>query len=285
MPSTPGIVFDSARHLTVKFNILNPLNGLSMDEIEIYELKKMDLRDAVVIDGFPSVGLVSSIVANYLIALLKLEYIAVMDSNLFPTVSLIRDSEPLGPARVYARPHLKDGDQQIVIFSTELQPSANLLRPIGTAIIEYAVKQRCKLVISAGGLIVEREEGEPEENRGEIAVYGIGSTEAAQQLLMSADAEPFIEGVISGTAGVLLNEGKRRGVDVITLLAEARPDMADARAAALILAAIDQMILHLNLNVEPLCKEAERLEAQLKILHKDAQKKSKGQSPDVAGYY
>lgn len=259
-----------------------------MAAIEIFELKKTDLRNAVIIDGFPSVGLVSSIVANYLIALLKMEYVAVMDSDLFPTVSLIRDSEPLGPARVYARPRLKDGEQQVVVFSTEIQPSAQLLRPLGTAIIDFAIAQRCRLVISAGGLIVERGEEEPdEEDVGEVAVYGIGSTDAAQELLKEADAEPFLEGVISGTAGVLLNEGKRRQVDVITLLAEARPDVADARAAALILAAIDQMVLHMNLNVEPLCKEAERLEAQLKVLHKDAARQSGGQSTNnkVEGYY
>ncbi|MGD9963580.1 MAG: hypothetical protein AB7S97_06770, partial [Thermoplasmata archaeon] len=65
------------------------------------------------------------------------------------------------------------------------------------------------------------------------------------------------------------------------------PDVADARAAALILATIDQMLLHLSLNVEPHCKEAERLEAQLKVLHKDTARQSKGQSPEnrVAGYY
>jgi len=246
-----------------------------MVKVEIVELKRMDLRDAVIIDGFPSVGLVSSIVANYLIALLKMEYIAVMDSDSFPTLSLIRNGEPLGPARIYARPNLKPGEQQVVVLSTELQPSAALLKDIGTAVMDYSAARRCKMVIAAGGLIVEREEGTDSEESGEIAVYGIGSTDAAQELLLKADAEPFVEGVISGTAGVLLNEGKRRGMDVITLLAEARPDTADARAAALILAAIDQMVLHMNLNVEPLCKEAERLEAQLKVLHKDAQRKSR----------
>ena len=252
-----------------------------MGKVEIVELKRRDLRNAVIIDGFPSVGLVSSIVANYLTALLKLEYIAVLDSDSFPTLSLIRNGEPLGPARIYAR-EPRQGEQQVVVFSTELQPSASLLRDIGTAIMDFAQAQKCKLVISAGGLIVEREEGEPEDDKGEIAVYGIGSTENAQRLLLEADAEPFVEGVISGTAGVLLNEGRRRNMDVITLLAEARPDAADARAAALILAAIDQMILHMNLNVEPLCKEAERLEAQLKVLHRDAQKKSRPQEVERA---
>ncbi|HEX9906887.1 MAG TPA: PAC2 family protein [Thermoplasmata archaeon] len=255
-----------------------------MAQVEIVELRKMDLRNAVIIDGFPSVGLVSSIVANYLIALLKMEYIAVLDSDSFPTLSLIRNGEPLGPARVYARPELKEGEQQIVVFSTELQPSANLLRDIGTAILDFAENQRCRLVISAGGLIIERDETDETADRGEVAVYGIGSTDSATALLMKADAEPFVEGVISGTAGVLLNEGKRRNLDVITLLAEARPDTADARAAALILAAIDQMVLHMNLNVEPLCKEAEKLEAQLKILHRDAAKKSRA-SPGMEPAY
>jgi uncharacterized protein len=252
-----------------------------MGKVEIVELKRMDLRNAVVIDGFPSVGLVSSIVANYLIALLKLEYIAVMDSDSFPTLSLIRNGEPLGPARVYARPSLKPGETQIVVFSTELQPSANLLRDIGSAIMDYAQAQKCRLIISAGGLVVEREEGVETDDKGEIAVYGIGSTEEAQKMLLDADAEPFVEGVISGTAGVLLNEGKRRGFNVVTLLAEAKPDTADARAAALILATIDQMVLHLNLNVEPLCKEAERLEAQLKVIHRDAQKKSRPSDVEI----
>jgi len=252
-----------------------------MGKVEIVELKRMDLRNAVVIDAFPSVGLVSSIVANYLIALLKLEYIAVMDSDSFPTLCLIRNGEPLGPARLYARPSLKPGDPQIIVFSTELQPSANLLRDIGSAIMDYAQAQKCRLIISAGGLVVEREEGVEVDDKGEIAVYGIGSTEEAQKMLLDADAEPFVEGVISGTAGVLLNEGKRRGFNVITLLAEAKPDTADARAAALILATIDQMILHMNLNVEPLCKEAERLEAQLKVIHRDAQKKSRPSDVEI----
>jgi uncharacterized protein len=48
---------------------------VEMDDIQIYELKRSDLRNAVVIDGFPSVGLVSTITANYLITTLKMEQI------------------------------------------------------------------------------------------------------------------------------------------------------------------------------------------------------------------
>src|SRR2546428_526097 len=79
-----------------------------MEGIQIYELKRMDLRGATVIDGFPSVGLVSSIVANYLINALNLTQIGIMDSIYFPTVALVRDGQPMNPVRIYAGPDYPD---------------------------------------------------------------------------------------------------------------------------------------------------------------------------------
>ena len=58
-----------------------------MDDIEIYEYRRLDLRDSFIIDGFPSVGLVSTIAASYIVAALDMELIGVMDSVYFPTVN------------------------------------------------------------------------------------------------------------------------------------------------------------------------------------------------------
>ena len=76
-----------------------------MEDIKIYELKRIDLHGSTVIDGFPSVGLVSTITANYLISALNLEQIGILDSVHFPTVSVVRNSEPLNPVRIYSSPH------------------------------------------------------------------------------------------------------------------------------------------------------------------------------------
>src|SRR5207247_11306347 len=81
----------------------------TMEGIQIYELKRMDLRGATVIDGFPSVGLVSSIVANYLINALNLTQIGIMDSIYFPTVALVRDGQPTNQVRIYAGPGFTEG--------------------------------------------------------------------------------------------------------------------------------------------------------------------------------
>ena len=69
--------------------------------MDIIEIEEMNIRGAYVIDGFPSVGLVGSIVANYLVTSLNLRQIAVVDSDHFPTVSTIKNGVPHSPVRVY----------------------------------------------------------------------------------------------------------------------------------------------------------------------------------------
>ncbi|EQD25770.1 protein containing DUF75, partial [mine drainage metagenome] len=56
---------------------------LAADQVKIYEIKRVDVEGAIVIDGFPSVGLVSSIVANYLIDTLEMEQIGIVESPAF----------------------------------------------------------------------------------------------------------------------------------------------------------------------------------------------------------
>ena len=50
------------------------------DSIKIHEISKQKLKGAVLINGFPSIGLVGTIVANFLINTLKLKQIGVIDS-------------------------------------------------------------------------------------------------------------------------------------------------------------------------------------------------------------
>ena len=106
-------------------------------------------------------------------------------------------------------------------------------------------------------------------------MYGIGSTDRANESLKRNEIAPFEEGVITGVAGVLLNEGRKRDFDVITLLSEAHPDYPDARAAARVIETIDKILLHTELDAKPLYEEAERIEVQLKSIqqHTEASKK------------
>ena len=240
---------------------------MERNDIRIHEFKRIDLRGATIIDGFPSVGLVSSIAANYLIKVLDMEQIGIMDSVHFPTVSLIREARPLSPVRIYAGKKERSGDQ-IVAFISEFQAPPNLIRPISYSLVDWAIEQRCRMIVSPEGLVVDPEL----RDSAEISdiVFGIASTQRSRELLKQHGIQSFEEGVISGVAGVLLNEGRKKDYDVITLLAEAHPDFPDARAAALVLEAIDDLLLGIEFDAKPLFEEAQRIEEHIREIQKQA---------------
>jgi len=265
-----------------------------MNGIDIIDIKEMNLKGAYVIDGFPSVGLVGSIVANYLVSFLKLEQIAMVDSVYFPAISLICDELPLAPVRVYAGAFGNKGQEKIVVFVSEFQPDQDILKPLAITMMDWAEDHKCKMLISPEGLLT-REESErieamargskdlelaayespvpnskKEKGNGAMTVYGVASTPSARQMLKQNDVKPFENGVISGLAGVLLNEGVARDFDVATLLSEAHVDYPDARAAAAIMTIIDRLLLHVELDLKPLLKEAALIEETLKEIHKKA---------------
>ena len=67
---------------------------------------------------------------------------------------------------------------------------------------------------------------------------------------------------------MLLNEGKRRDFDVISLLAEAHSNYPDARAAAKIIEVLDRLVLNIHIDSKPLYKEAEAM--QIKSIRSQA---------------
>lgn len=238
-----------------------------MYEIEIHETRRMDLEDATIIDGFPSVGLVSSIATNYIIKLLELKEIGIVDSDGFPHVTLVREASPLSPVRIYAGERTAKGDL-VAAFISEFQLTPEMIRPVSHALMDWAEERRCKMIISPEGLIVDPDLSEKAELSD--MVFAIGSTERARELLRGRHFQTFEEGVISGVAGMLLIEGRARDFDVITLLAEAHPNFPDAGAAALVLEAIDDLLLGIDLDAKPLFEEAKRIESYLKEMQVQA---------------
>src|SRR2546428_1902473 len=234
-----------------------------MEGIQIYELKRMDLRGATVIDGFPSVGMVSSIVANSLITALNLTQIGIMASAYFATGARVRAGQPMNPVRIYAGSKVDDRDQ-IVVFIAEFQPPPNLIKASAATVLDWAQDARCSLLVCPEGLIVDAREDEAER---QVEVYGIGSTDKAMDMIRKNGITAFEEGVITGVAGVLLNAGRNRDSAAITRLSEAHPDYPDARAAARAIEIIDKLLLHTELDARPLYEEADRIELQPKPIH------------------
>jgi len=282
-----------------------------MDDIQIYEYRRLDLRDAFVIDGFPSVGLVSTITASYIVAALDMELIGVMDSVYFPTVSVIREGEPHHPVRFYAGDlEGPEGDwTRLVVFLSEFQPPSNLIKMICNTILDWAEDQRCSCLISPEGLVVEGEvpaykpasngkDDVDKDEKGDVPqatthatpgvedkqVYGLSATPSGRERLQKSDVPIFPEGLISGIPGVLLNEGKKRSFEVTCLLAEAQDNIPDARAAARIIESLKKIIPYFELDLDPLYAEADLLEAKMKGYQKVAKPGGKRTTPMPSMY-
>jgi uncharacterized protein len=241
-----------------------------VDDVEIIEFEDMDLHDATAIAGFPSIGLVSTIVANYLIDAVGLQQIGALNSPHFPTLSVVHTGEPLSPVRIYGGT-LESGEK-IAVFVSEFKPKPNLINSLSNSILDWVQKKKCKLLISPEGMVVE---GKSSEGENVVDAYAIGSTENARKTLQSKNISQFKNGIIAGVSGVLLNIGKQENFDVISILSEAHPNYPDARAAASAINVIANVV-GVDINVGPLYDEAERIEKQLQKFHKQAKPMTSG---------
>jgi uncharacterized protein len=252
---------------------------MHLEDVEICDFEDMELQDATVIAGFPSIGLVSTIAANYLIDALNLKQIGCVNSSQFPALSVVHTGEPLSPVRIYAG--AQANGEKIVVFVSEFKPKPNLINSISDVIMKWVTEKGCKTLISPEGMVVE---GKNSEDEHVADAYAIGSTERARKTLAAKNIPQFKNGIIAGVSGVLLNRGKQSNFDVISILAEAHPNYPDAKAAA---AAINMMalIMGVEINVAPLYEESERIEKQLQKFHKQAKPMvSASQAPQPSMY-
>ena len=235
--------------------------------IPIRNIAKHNLKDAVLIDGFPGVGLVGTIVANFLINTLKLEQIGVIDSHKFPAISVIKDGEPHNPMRLYSGEQVcNDGTcNQVVVCVSEFTPPTDITKDLVNSLVDWAENNGCTKIISAEGFNSgPKAEGEKND------VYGVTSLSGARTWIKDAKVKPFTYGTVGGITGCLLNEGKIRKMNVLGLLAEVSEDSPDALAASNVIKAIDELLLAIELDPEPLLKEAENLEKEVKNVRDQA---------------
>lgn len=249
------------------------------NDVEIVDFEDMDLQGATVIAGFPSIGLVSTIAANYLIDALNLSQIGALDSSHFPALSVVHTGEPLSPVRIYAG--AQSNGEKIVVFVSEFKPKPNLINSISNAIMKWATEKKCKMLISPEGMVVEGKNADSEET---ADAYAIGSTGDVRNMLAMKNITQFKNGIIAGVSGVLLNKGKQSDFDVISILTQAHPNYPDAKAAAAAINVI-ALIIDLEINVAPLYEESERIEKQLQKFHKQAKPMvSQGRAPQPEMY-
>ena len=243
-----------------------------MEDIELIEYKDVDLSNSMLVTAFPTVGLVSYIAGRFIIDSLKLEEIGTISSRYFMPATVIHNSLPSPPVRIYAGKKMCGIDNscdQLAVIISEFMPSWEIIKPLVDKILDWSKNKGCKIIVTL--------EGTHAINAKKPKVYGVGSTPQMKKILNTYDIEEIKEGMITGDTGVLLYEGVRLKRDVICLLAEAHASYPDSRAAGMLLEKLDKMLPDIKIDPEPLYRNADEIEKKIRAF----MEQSKPSAPTV----
>jgi uncharacterized protein (TIGR00162 family) len=223
-----------------------------MKKTEIKELKTVELKNPILIEGFPGLGMVGNIATQYIVRQLKAQKLATLYSPHFPYHVLVSKK---GGARLLRGEFYywknPNGENDLIFLTGDSQPQTIEGQfEVANSILDYAEKKKVKTVITIGGY-----RNEVEDNPKVVAV---STNPALLEKALNAKALPSEAGTpIVGTAGLLLGLAKFREIEAICLLGETRGYLPDPKTAKSIIKIL-KGILDIAVDLKGLDKEIER---------------------------
>jgi len=211
-------------------------------------LKKVP-RNPIIIEGFPSFGLVGTITTEFLLEHLKAELIGEFEYKELSPVIAIHKGKLVNPMAVWYVP-----SRNIVILHTILNIKGYEWE-ISEKVIEMAKKMNAKEIISLEGVATD-------DASGEVKVYSYGS-----KRLVELGAKPVKESIIMGVSASLMLRYKKTSC----LFAATHSQLPDSKAAAKLIEILDNY-LDLKVDYHPLLKQAEEFESKIKTILQQSNK-------------
>ncbi len=220
-----------------------------MKETFIKETAEIESRNAVLIEGFPGMGIVGRITTRYLIKQLGAKRFAELYSPHFPYYVLVnkKGNVRLLRAEFYFWQNTTGENDLILLTGDSQAQTIEGQYEVAKNILDFAQKLGVKTAITIGGYRQEAEE-KPE-------VIAVSTSPELLKKALSAKAVASPPGnPIVGTAGLLLGLAKFTEMNALCLLGETRGYLPDPRAAKSILEVL-QRILGFKIDLTGLEKE------------------------------
>jgi uncharacterized protein len=208
-----------------------------------------DVKDAVVLEGSPELGLIGNILGWLLVEELKMRQIGYIDSKEFPPLAVLYKGIAIHPFRIYS-------SEGIVLFLSDFIIPPTVSYDMSNAIVDWMEKNNSKELITFNSMVVmEKSDSVAAAANSEDALKRLGDLELP--------ILPF--GNVNGLSGSLLTRTATKDIPASCLFAEVLNQYPDPRAAASLVNVLNKM-LNIKVNAEPLLKEAEEIEERLKEL-------------------
>ncbi len=247
-----------------------------MADVQWILKEKPEWQDALVIVGFPTAGLASTIACTYLRRRLDLPLVGSLHLDDQSPVVAVQEGVSTSPLRVHGgQTECRLGDERcpwVYIISTDLGLQPDAIRRIGDAILQETQGARMVLCLDA----VSREAGDSSPD-----VYCVSSQPGLRDVLATDQVTALAEGILVGMSGQILLDAEVRDLPAAALLVEAVEDIPDGRAAAALIHAVDRLLPTIQIDAEPLLQEAMELEKQLAAAQAQAERATKGTSSNT----
>ncbi|AEG19273.1 proteasome assembly chaperone family protein [Methanobacterium paludis] len=223
-------------------------------EVECCRIISEDVEDAVVLEGSPELGLIGNIIGWLLVEELNMKQIGHIDSRDFPPIAVLYKGMALNPFRIYS----SDG---IVLFLSDFPIPPTITYDMANVIVDWMDINNSKELITFNSIVVGQKTN---------GVTGAANSKDGLKRLEDIEVPILPFGNVNGLSGTLLTRTTTKNIQASCLFAEVLNQYPDPRAAASVVNVLNRM-LNIDVNAEPLIKEAEEIEARLKELAKHVQ--------------
>jgi len=219
----------------------------------IIEKEKIELKNPVLIEGLPGLGMVGKITVKYLIEQLKAKKFAELYSPHFAYYVLVNNEGNIKLLRneFYYWKNNSGGNDLILLTGDSQAQTIEGQYEVANAILEFAKEKNVKLVITVGGY--RRDVTDTPK-----VLASATSPEALRKALEAGSQSNSPGSPIVGAAGLLVGLAKLKDIEGICLLGETPGYMPDPKAAKSVLTILKEM-LNLKIDLTDLDKEIYRI--------------------------
>jgi uncharacterized protein (TIGR00162 family) len=243
-----------------------------MNESTISELKSIKMKNPILVEGLPGIGLIGKLAADHLISELGAEKFAELYSPQFMHQAVVEPDSTVRPMRNEFY-YWKGDDLELIILVGDTQPqptdSYGHYEVVG-AILDYLEKFNVTAMFTLGGSSTGGQEVKTPRVFG--AATSLDMIEKYEGKGITFKSDPG--SAIVGASGLLLALGHLRGVEGLCLLGESPGYLViDARSAKSVLEVLTS-ILDMKVDMSELERRAQETEQFIKKVQ-DMEKKQK----------
>lgn len=227
-----------------------------------------NVKNPVIIEGFPGIGLVGSIATEFLVEHLNAKEVGYIRGKGVPPMVAIHGGKLSRPMGIYY-----SESKNLLIFHF-ISGAPGKEWELAEMIIDIANKTKAKEVISLESVGVPGPVGTNSNN------YFYSDIKESEKKLEKLGAKKLENGIVMGVTSVLMASPK---LPLTCIFGETHSKLPDSKAAAGVLEALNGY-LGLKIDTKPLLKSAEEFEKKLKTLIESSKKVQKTNVDNTLSY-